>query len=217
MKTQWWVAITVVGAIGLPAVGILYPNFAAPITTAVLTATFIAMSWNAIETGKLVDGQERTAEISRHPWLKAADLKPEPISPTAQAAFGGPTGRAAFGGWHIWLPITNVGHTPAVDLEIEPTTTISDPGFNRPRALRATDAKRVGQTLVPQDALHLEIARAFLDSPHSTIEVKVRIAYRTIDGGRGQLDVGFQHTAEKGWRNLPTRYETWLGDGTHFR
>lgn len=206
MRTRWWVVITVVGAIGLPAIGIVCPKLAAPINTAVLTATFVAIFWYAIETRRLVQGQERAAEIGRHPWLEATNLKPEPIPPT--------NGEASFGGYHIWLPITNVGHTPAVDLEIETTTTVTDPGLDQ--ALEASE-KRVGQTLVPRDVLHQEIARAFLEGPQTTIEVKARIAYRTVDGGRGRLDVGFRYTAEKGWRNLPTRYETWLSDGTHLQ
>lgn len=205
MRTRWWVVITVAVAIGLLAVGIVAPTLASPINTAILTATFVAILWYAVETRRLVEGQERTAEIARHPWLVATNLKPELIPHTES--------EAPFGGYHIWLPITNVGPTPAVDLEIEATTAVSDPSLDR--VLEAKE-KRTGQTLVPRDVLHQEVARVFSEGPQTTIEVKMRIAYRTIDGGRGRLDVGFQYTAEKGWRNLPTRYETWLADGTHF-
>jgi hypothetical protein len=196
----------VAGAIALLVIGVVWPKSAGPINTAVLTATFVAIFWYAIETQRLVKGQERAAEIGRHPWLEATNLKPELIPPAH--------GEASFGGYHMWLPITNVGHTPAMDVEIETMTTITDPSLDR--ALEASK-KRVGQTLVPRDVLHQEISRALLEGPQTTIEVKARVAYRTIDGGRGRLDVGFRYTAEKGWRNLPTRYEAWLSDGTHLQ
>lgn len=202
MSAGWWAAVALVAAIGLPAIGLRWTSLAGPINTAVTTATFVAVFWYAIETRRLVAGQERTAEIDRHPWLEATNLKPEEIPPTE-----------GFGGYHIWLPIKNVGQTPAVDLEIDAMTTVSDPTLDR--AVEARE-RRVGQTLVPSDVLHQEIARALLEGPHTTIEVQVRITYRTIDAGRGRLAVGFRYTAQQGWRNLPTRYETWLRDGTHF-
>lgn len=206
MKTRWWVVITVVAAIALPAIGIVSPNLANPISTAVLTATFVAIFWYAIETRRLVGVQERAAELDRHPWLEATNLKPEQIPPS--------DGEAAFGGYHIWLPITNVGHTPAVDLEITTHITLTDRDIER--ALEARE-KRVGQTLAPRDVLNQEIGRAFLEGPYTTIRVNVRIVYRTIDGGRAELEVGFVYTAEKEWRNLPTRYQIWLADGTLLR
>lgn len=205
MKTRWWFVITVVAAIALPAIGIVWPNLASLVITAVLTATFVAIFWYAIETRRLVEGQERAAELDRHPWLEATNLKPEQIPPG--------DGEAAFGGYHIWLPITNVGHTPAVDLEITTHITVTDRDVER--ALEAGE-KRVGQTLVPRDVLHQEIGTVFLEGPYTTIRVNVRIVYRTIDGGRAELEIGFVYTAEKGWRNLPTRYQFWLSDGSHF-
>jgi hypothetical protein len=169
----------------------------------VLTATFVAILWTTLETRRLVDGQERAAELARHPWLEATNLRPKDIAPRS--------GDAPFGGYHIWLPITNVGHTPAIDLEIDWTLLIEDPEIDEPAR---TQDQRVGQTLVPRDVLHQEIGRAVLNGPHTTILADVTIRYRTIDGGRGHLDVAFRFTAETGWRNLPTRYRTQLSDGT---
>jgi len=192
-------------SVALPAIGLVCPTLANPIGTAVTSATFVAVLWYAIETRRLVGGQERAVEIARHPWLEATNLKPEPIAPGEGKVFGG---------FRIWLPITNVGSTPALDLKLETTTTITDPSLDLAR--EASEA-RAGQTLVPRDVLHQEIAEAFLGGPQTTIVVKARIAYRTIDQGRGRVEVGFQYTASKGWRNLPTRYETWLADGTHIQ
>ncbi len=59
-------------ALALPAIGIVCPNFANLITTAVLTATFVAVLWYAIETRRLVVGQERAAELFLGPTKEVA-------------------------------------------------------------------------------------------------------------------------------------------------
>ncbi len=91
----------------LLAIGVFSPMLSGPINNAVVTATFVAVLWYAVETRRLVRGQERTAKISRHPWLEATNLKPEVIQPSHEIPLSG---------YHIWLPITNVGDTPAVIL-----------------------------------------------------------------------------------------------------
>ncbi len=107
MSTRWWIGVTVSGAVSLGAIGVFSPMLSGPINDAVVTATFVAVLWYAVETRRLVRGQERTAKISRHPWLEATNLKPEVIQPSHEIPLSG---------YHIWLPITNVGDTPAVIL-----------------------------------------------------------------------------------------------------
>jgi len=200
-----WIVVIVVGAAGVGAISLICTELAGAINTAVVMATFLAVLWYAIETRRLVVGQERASELDRHPWLEATNLKPERIAPPSEGT--------PLGGFHVWLPITNVGHTPAIDLEIDALTTVADVDIGRTVEARE---KRVGQTLVPRDVLHQEISRVFLEGPNTTIRVDVRIMYRTIDGGRADLSVGFLYTAGKGWRNLPTQYLFWLADGSHF-
>src|SRR5262249_3927293 len=96
---------TAVAAVAVLLIGARFDRLSTPLNSAVVTATFVAVLWYAIETHKLVVGQERTAEISRHPWLEATNLKPE----LRQVSDWGFSCR----GYHVWLPITNVGTTPA--------------------------------------------------------------------------------------------------------
>jgi len=203
MSSSSWVILAVVGAIALALIGLAFTTFSTPINIAVTTATFVAVLWYAIETRRLVLGQERTAEISRHPWLEATNLKPE--------AKGPGDWEFPLRGYHIWLPITNVGGTPALELEVETNLRVLDPSKPRPQE---GAGKRVGQTLVPRDALHLEIGRVFFEGPETAFEVDVTISYRTVDGGRAQVGVSFTYDASRGWRNGPTRYEIRLSDGT---
>jgi hypothetical protein len=205
-RIAWiWIVSIVVGALILGAISLARTQLAGAINAAVVMATFLAVLWYAIETRELVEGQERATELDRHPWLEATNLRPERIAPPSE-------GRP-LGGFQIWLPITNVGHTPAIDLEVDALTTVSNVDIGQTIEARE---KRFGQTLVPRDVLHQEISRVFLEGPRTTIRVDVRIVYRTIDGGRADLTVGFTYTAEKGWRNLPTQYQFWLADGSHF-
>jgi len=203
MNSRWWIVIAVGGAVVLGLVGLLFDKLSGPINTAVVTATFVAILWYAIETRKLVSGQERTAEIARYPWLEATNLKPEARKTSDW--------QLPLSGYHVWLPITNVGSTPAVELEVETTLRVVD--STRARPLEGA-GKKVGQTLVPRDVLHLEIGRVLIEGPDTAFEISVQIAYRTIDGGRARVEMSFTYNAAQGWRNGPTRYEVRLSDGT---
>jgi hypothetical protein len=115
----------VLSALALGAMGLLCSKLAGPLSIAATTATFIAVLWYAIETRRLVLGQERTVEISRHPWLEATTLKPE-VRRSGDWEF-------PLDGYHVWLPITNVGNTPAVELEIDSSLRALDPAHPRPQ------------------------------------------------------------------------------------
>jgi hypothetical protein len=141
---------------------------------------------------------------NHHRRLNATNLEPEFILPS--------DGEAAFGGFRIWLPITNMGHTPAFDLEITARIEVMNQGVEQV----SLPEKRAGQTLIPRDVLHHEIGTVFLGGPDTSIRVYVEIVYRTIDGGRAHVRVGFVYAVRQGWHNLPTRYRFWLADGTLF-
>ena len=206
MTPRRWIALVLVGAAVTIGVGAISPSIGSAIGAGMLTATFVAILWYTFETRRLVDVQERAGEFDRHPWLKATDLAPTEIAPGADQ--GSP-----FGGSHIWLPITNMGRTPALDLVVSTKLKVSDPD-NR-KQLEAGERSE-GQTLVPGDVLHIEIGRVLFDGPKTEIEIAVTVEYRVSDGGRGQVNVGFRYTSAKGWRNLPTRYQFWLSDGSQF-
>jgi len=203
MSSRWWIVLMVSSGVVFGAIGLFSSKLAGPLNIAATTAAFMAVLWYAIETRRLVLGQERTAEISRHPWLEATNLKPE-VRHSGDWEF-------AHHGYHVWLPITNVGNTPAIELEVDSSFKVVDPVHPHPEE---GSGKRVGQTLVPRDVLHLEIGKLLIEGPQTTGEISVQIAYRTIDGGRARLEVNFTYGAGRGWRNGPTRYEIRLSDGS---
>ncbi len=202
MTTTSWSALTVGATAIVLAAGLTWPQLATAVNVAVVTGTLIAVFWYAVETRRLVQGQERGSELARHPWLKATNLHQGRF--TVDDAF-------PFGGYDTWLPIKNVGLTPALGVEIETTVTVRDPVRDHPETGKG---HRGEQVLVTGDTWHAQIAKLVLEGPYTTFEIHATIAYHTIDNGRGQLQVGFTYNAEQGWRNLPTRYDVWLSDGT---
>ena len=76
------------------------------LNNAALVSTLVALIWYTFETRGLRLQQEFDSEIRNHPWLKGSDL-----SVKWDKDQGGIIGRDT-----IYLPITNVGATPAHDL-----------------------------------------------------------------------------------------------------
>jgi hypothetical protein len=100
MRPRWWVVTIFLTAIVVPGIGLVWTTLAGPISPCVLTATFVAILWYSVETRRL--WKDRSAPLS---WtgilgLRATELKPNDLA------------GAPFGGFHVWLPIRNVGHTP---------------------------------------------------------------------------------------------------------
>jgi hypothetical protein len=169
-------------------------------------------SWLVIRGASLSDVKEILGHADmkmtmRYAHVKATDLNPTDLRPSTSSDVD----ESGFlGGFHVWLPIQNVGSTPALDIETETHITIRDRDIEKPQEAHGS---RGDQALVPGDIWHAEIAKLLIESPYTTFEIRMMITYKTIDRGRGRLDVGFSYTGAQRWRNLPTRYTVWRSDG----
>jgi hypothetical protein len=104
------------------------------------------MLWYSLETRHLVEAQRRSTEIDRHPWLLALTLKTHLI---------GAEGDFPLGAEHLWLPIRNVGASPAFDVRVDLTGTVDGEAVETETFLK----QRLGRIIVPNDTLHFEDRR----------------------------------------------------------
>jgi len=169
------------------------------LSNAALVSTLTAVVWYTLETRRLRLQQDFDSEIRNHPWLKGSDLKLE------REVEGGLAGSET-----LFLPITNVGTTPAHNLSIYVAWKIEGENFS------AGDKKIEEINIASGDTLHARLCNLEFDSPHDHASITVEIAYKSFTGGRGLLRSHF-YSHEKGWSNRPTSsYEFWLADGSHF-
>lgn len=177
--------------------------------TPVVAATGIILLWYTVEARGLRLEQEQLRkqqdadnELRNHPWLRATDLKPDWKA-------GPETGLC--GRWTVYLPITNMGTSPAFDvntrIEWKLTSDIPESGESVFRKV----------VLAPGDSAHTPLCEVDLHAPNDRVSIGVEIIYRNHLGGGGRLHLTFlQEEPGKGWANGPISYEFWLSDGRRY-
>jgi hypothetical protein len=122
--------------------------WATGINAGLLAATFVAILWYSIQTRRLVDAQERSTEIDKHPWLLATTLDAQWLAAGDDFPLGGE---------HLWLPIKNSGVSPAFKVQVHAAYAYAVEGH----AVESEKSSRqvTGQLIVPNDTLLFEIGR----------------------------------------------------------
>jgi hypothetical protein len=177
---------------------------ASGLSAGLLAATLVAIIWYSWETRRLVDSHESGAELDKHPWLSSTTLKPEEQ----------PEGADPFlcGGFRLWLPIQNVGRTPALDIRVESRWETADHRLSLAALNQSED-----QVIVPADTLHAYLGHiGFLVPNGADAELSVRVTYNVPFGGGGELLLRFQYRSRQGWGNGPTRYRFRLASGGEY-
>ena len=170
-----------------------------------IAATLVAIIWYSWETRRLVDSHESGAELDKHPWLSGTTLKPQE-QPEGADPF-------LFGGFRLWLPIQNVGRTPALDVRVESRWETTDHRLN----LAALNQPIQDQVIVPSDTLNAYVGHIGFLMPHGAeAELSVRVTYTVPLGGDGELPLTFQYRSRQGWGNGPTRYRFRLDNGVQY-
>jgi hypothetical protein len=171
------------------------------LTLLVLTITAIAIIWYSYETRKLRIATEntrtdtlRTTEIEYHPWLVGSDLKidddPHIFTPS------------------IWLPVKNVGKTPAFIASIICEYYLWDD-------LITSETYR-NQIVPPNDVLHFKIVSIKQTSGDPGADrISVAITYSTHLKGSGIIKHEFGRVAS-GWENLKSEYTIALSTGEKY-
>jgi hypothetical protein len=169
------------------------------LSTAVLVTTLVAVTWYSLETRILRLQQQWNNEVRNHPWLKGSDLKVD----------RGDTDIKTLWREIVYLPIQNVGTTPAHDLNLAVKWRVEGDEAS-------TGEKRIGSVdLPPGDTCHPKLCEIDFD-PGDKAFIDVEITYKGFAGGGGRLKMNF-YTHEKGWANGPmSPYEFWLSDGRRF-
>jgi hypothetical protein len=175
------------------------------LNAAALISTLVAVVWYTVETRALRLQQEFDNEIRNHPWLKASNLKVDTIDPVSGEAGG------ICGGDVIYLPVANVGVTPAHDLVVN----IS---WDHKGALPCNGTKKYeGIVLAPNDACHLKLCALDYDDPDDSAIISVEISYKSFMGGGGSFEMKFVKEPGEGWANGPmSPYRFWTADGRQF-
>lgn len=200
--TTWWplAIVIVVGVLEFLVALKVSSQTANLLLGAVGTATLVAIVWYSLETRIIRLQHQWETEVRHHPWLKGSDLKIQ-----RETEGGGLFGRET-----LYLPITNVGTTPANDLQVGVTWQLQgeEPSNGTERVTEIS--------LPPGDTSHVRLCRIDFQAPGDRVTVDVDITYRSFSGGGGHLRMNF-FSHEKGWANGPMPpYEFWLSDGRRF-
>jgi len=180
------------------------PNDAAALSTAVLAGTLGGILWYTFETRALRLQQQWDGELRNHPWLKGSDLVVNRDDSTARIM-----GMVACE--TIYLPVKNVGTTPAYALHMKVLWEMT--GQNPARQEREAAS---GLSLAPGDTCHAKLCDIQFEDPGDRATINVEIDYKSFMGGGGRLKLNF-YSHEKGWANGPTSpYGFWLSDGRQF-
>jgi len=169
------------------------------LSTAMLAATLVAAAWYSLETRVLRLQQQRDSEVRNHPWLKGSDLKV-----TWDKEHGGLAGRDI-----VYLPVINVGTTPAQDVQITIRWRVEG---NEPSS---GEREIGGMVLMPGDTLNSKLCEIDWNFPDDRANIDVNITYRSFAGGGSRLKMNF-YSHESGWANGSMSYEIWLSDGRRF-
>jgi hypothetical protein len=108
----------------------------------------------------------------------------------------------------VHLPITNVGTTPAQNLEIKVSWRIENKERRGSNTIAASH-------LAPGDTHHVKLCEIDNHAPDEQPVLDVEISYKSFSGGR--MKMNFFRPIGGGWANGPmSAYEFWLSDGRHF-
>ena len=199
----WGFGVVCFGVVAL-LVAVVRPNIGTALSVGLLAATLMAILWYTIETRSLRLQQQWDSEIHNHPWLKGSDLDVNQDEPTAR--FMGIVASET-----IYLPVKNVGTTPAYALHINVQWEMK--GQSPSRQERQVVS---GLSLAPGDTCHARLCDLEFLDPGDRATIDLEIEYRSFMGGGGRLKMNF-YSHEKGWANGPTSpYEFWLSDGRQF-
>lgn len=181
-------------------------GWAAGIYMWLLGATLLAVLWYSLETRRLVRIQREVAEIQDHPWLKVrAWPHRRPLPRTVETPFGGTI---------AYLPILNVGRTPALfrSLTVEWERMEGSTEFE---VILGTDLNP--RVLAPgQDFVNRTIEIRYGAPTPPRLLVNVSIAYRTVHGASGRVMLRFRF-ADGTWKSRDTDYERILSSGQSCR
>lgn len=206
LQQELWPIITKIWPFGVVAgVGVITSwvglklslQAAGALSTGVLAATLVAATWYTLETRSLRLQQQWDSDIRNHPWLKGSDLK-------VNRDEGPLIWREV-----VYLPIKNVGLTPAHDVHITVRWRVEG---QEPSAGHGSHS---GISLAPGDTGRVKLCQIDFEAPGDQASIDVEIAYKSSVGGGGQLKMNF-YTHERGWTNGPMSYEFWLSDGRRF-
>lgn len=172
------------------------------LNAAALVSTLVALVWYTLETRGLRLQQEFDSEIRHHPWLKGTDLK-------IDRGEGDDIG--LFGRDIVYLPITNVGVTPAHNITITVRWDLKDELSKN----GSTAYKQL--VLAPNDTYHLKLCELDYEGPDDSAAISVEVSYHSFMGGGGSFKMSFVKSPREGWSNGPmTPYRFWLSDGRKF-
>jgi hypothetical protein len=200
---RWTCAAFLFGVAAAAVTAIIEARTGAALSAGLLASTLVVVLWYSWETRRLVDTQRRANELDQHPWLSATSLRIEEIGPSE--------GTFAFGGHGVWLPIENVGRTPAFDVNV--AVDVSVPDRDSGGAPKHLQKKARDQVIVPRDQLHIRFPDIAWPGIPFRATAAVQIRYCVMDGGRGEIDLAFNCT-DGNWLNGPTQYRFWMADGT---
>lgn len=145
------------------------------LSTAALLSTLAAVIWYTIETRGLRLQQQFDSEIRNHPWLTGSNLKVD-----WDKNQGGLLGR-----YTIYLPISNVGTTPANDLHVNVKW------YVRGKEPHSGENSITGLILTPTDTGHLKLCEIDFEAPGDQVTIDAEITYRSFMGGGGRLKMNF--------------------------
>jgi hypothetical protein len=172
------------------------------LSAAALVSTLGALIWYTIETRGLRLQQAFDSEIRNHPWLKGTDLKIDRVEGESVGMFGRDI---------VYLPVTNVGVTPAHDIMMKIRWELKG---SLP-ANGETEYKQL--VLAPNDTYHLKLCQLDYDDPDSSAAINVEVSYKDFLGGGGSFKMSFVKAPGEGWSNGPmSPYRFWLSDGRKF-
>jgi hypothetical protein len=201
MRSIWPLIFVIVFGIGTILFGQKFePSELNLFSSAVLVSTLISVIWYTVETRAYRLQQEFDGEIRNHPWLKGSSLNVD-----WKKDEGGLLGRDI-----VYLPISNVGTTPAQDLAITVAWRIEGKD-------RKGSNKIFASHLAPGDTHHIKLCEIDNHAPDERPALDVDISYKSFSGGGGRVRMNFFREPGKGWANGPmSGYEFWLSDGRRF-
>lgn len=180
-------------------IGSTNPNQFGLLQSVILTATLVTIFWYTVETHKLRTNYEKGAEIESYPWLTGSDLKVNKNETIENFI------------WHetIYLPIKNVGKTPAFDIRVQ--TNINAQG---PDILEKKEYQDI--IIAPGDTYHFKIGQLNYHNPTEDVaQIDVTLAYKSYLGGKGKLTQNFVYR-NKSWANGPSTYQFTLSNGRSY-
>jgi hypothetical protein len=202
MSKVWPLLLVIASGAGFFLAGIwVKPDTLNILNGGVLVATLVTITWYTIETRALRLQQEFDSEIRNHPWLRGSDL-----------SVTWDKDRNVFGGRDtIYLPITNVGATPAHDLQAEIQWTVAG------NKTRQGQNRIDGLMLAPNETGHLKLCEIDYEALSERATLDVEIVYKSFSGGSGRKRMNFFREPGKNWVNgTMSPYEFRLSDGRRF-